>query len=338
MRDKELIYRLADLLNSLNDKRVVIITHVGGDADAIGSAYALKRILEDSVGCSYVKVIVPNDISAHMKQMLSYLGIEQVDERIDDADMIFLVDVGSLEHTGEYLDAIKRNAEKVCIVDHHMQPMGGYPSGSKVFVSNSYRATSEILFDLIQAMGVPMDKKITEALFLGIYYDTSRLMLADNEVLLKVCRLASMGLNPSDVLQSIEVPIDISERIARLKGAMRMNLYRIDDWLIATSHVSSFQTSVARALIMLGCHVAFVGGEDKGHTVLSMRSQSEFFSKTGINLGKDLIQKLSMSLGGFGGGHPTAARFHTSSSLNKVLDECLKFIEKSLGGKLTRVQ
>ncbi|MEM2910424.1 MAG: DHH family phosphoesterase [Nitrososphaerota archaeon] len=337
MRDKALIEGIGHFLRSIGGKRVAIVTHVGGDADAVGAAYVIKRLLEETVGCAGVYIYVPDETSAPVRAMARYLKLDLSSGAIGEADVVILVDVGSLEQAGDYLKEVMRINGKVCVIDHHAPPQGGYPQGFLVFVSESYRAVCEILMDVAQTMDVKLDTLEAEALFLGIYYDTARLSLADQETMGKVCELVRLGVNPSKSIQSMEVPIDLSERIARLKGAMRMNLYRIGEWLIATSQVSSFQTPVARALLSLGCHVSLVAGEYKDGTVVSMRAQQDFFNKTGVNLGRDVAQIVGTRLGGYGGGHSTAARVYCKSTPDKAIELCLSLLEGSLGERLSRV-
>ncbi|MEM1666797.1 MAG: DHH family phosphoesterase [Nitrososphaerota archaeon] len=337
MKDRMLAENVSNLLKSMSGKTAAIITHVGGDADAVGAAYVLKRVLEEVVGCAAVHVHIPDEMSAQVKAMVNYLKLDVKSAAIGDVDAVILVDVGSLEQAGEYLEEIMRAHGKVYIIDHHTPPQGGYPEGFFVFFSENYRALCELLMDVVQLMDIKLDALEAEALFLGIYYDTARLSLADSETMVKVCELIRLGVNPSKNIHLVEVPIDISERIARLKGAMRMNLYRSGEWLIATSQVNSFQTSVARAILSLGCHVSIVAGEYKDGVAVSIRSQQDFFAKTNINLGKDVAQVVGARLGGYGGGHPTAARAYCRSAPDDAIKLCLSLLEGLLGEKLSRV-
>lgn len=337
MKDRTLAKDVSNFLGSMSGKTVAIITHVGGDADAIGAAYVLKRILEEGVGCTAVHVHIPDEMSAQVKAMVNYLKIDVKSDAIGDVDAVILVDVGSLEQVGEYLEDVIKASGKVYVIDHHAPPRGGYPQGFLAFFSEDYHALCEFMMDVVQVMDIKLDVLEAEALFLGIYYDTARLSLANSETMAKVCELVKLGVNPSKSIHSIEVPIDISERIARLKGAMRMNLYRSGEWLIATSQVSSFQTSVARAILSLGCHVSIVAGEYKDGVAVSMRSQQDFFAKTNINLGKDVAQVVGARLGGNGGGHPTAARAYCKSTPDETIRSCLSLLEGLLGERLSRV-
>ncbi len=68
------------------------------------------------------------------------------------------------------------------------------------------------------------------------------------------------------------------------------NRIRIDNWIIAFSHVSAFEASAARALVDLGAHVAAVAGEKGGGVEISLRCTREFTEKTGIHLGRDIAK------------------------------------------------
>jgi nanoRNase/pAp phosphatase (c-di-AMP/oligoRNAs hydrolase) len=118
----------------------------------------------------------------------------------------------------------------------------------------------------------------------------------------------------------------ISEKIARLKSAQRMEYYRYKGWIIVTSMLGSFQSSGARALISLGADVAIVTGKDKNMTRASLRSTNQFFKKTGIQLG-ELVSHISMDLDGEGSGHSTAAGFNGFCEAQKFNDLILQKLE-----------
>jgi phosphoesterase RecJ-like protein len=118
--------------------------------------------------------------------------------------------------------------------------------------------------------------------------------------------------------------------MARLKAANRVKLLRINDWLIALSHVSAYQASACRAIIALGAHVAVVAGQKQNEIQVSFRASREFCEETGLHIGRDLAKPLGDFLGGMGGGHSVSAGANGVGDLDACLKFCERLLEKSL--------
>ncbi|MEM2969982.1 MAG: DHHA1 domain-containing protein, partial [Candidatus Bathyarchaeia archaeon] len=121
-----------------------------------------------------------------------------------------------------------------------------------------------------------------------------------------------------------------SERIARLKASRRMKLLRINNWLIAFSHVRSFQASAARAIVEMGAHLAVVGGQKDDQLQISIRSDQEFYAQTGFHVGKDLAKPLGEFLHGMGGGHSTAAGINGTGDFESAVKRAIKILRTGL--------
>ncbi len=336
MRDRKLIELLEERLRELSGKVVAILTHSGGDPDSIGAAYVLSNILKELMGTD-VLFKIPSEVSTHSAVLLTRLGLDQSDE-VEAAEAYIVLDCGSPEQLGE-LEEVLSSGKMVLVIDHHSTSVEKFEGKAEVYVSDEYSSVCEIVFDLANRLGYELSTKEREALFAGIYYDTVRLSVADSEALRKLCALASNQVNPRELLQGLEIRMDVSERIARLKAATRIRIYRIKDWLIAVSRLSSFQSSSARSLVTLGAHVAIVGGESEDGITVSFRALREFVETTGINLGRDIAARIGAEFGGHGGGHSSAAKAYcVNGSLEKVLERCVELIGEKLGAELRELR
>jgi nanoRNase/pAp phosphatase (c-di-AMP/oligoRNAs hydrolase) len=146
--------------------------------------------------------------------------------------------------------------------------------------------------------------------------------------------IEASGVEYGEVLDLMAAtPQDISMRIAILKAASRVELDRVDDMLIASSHVSSFGGSASSMLINIGADVAFVGTA-KGESVrISARAKRDAVS-AGVNLGQ-LMEDISNEYNGTGGGHSGAAGIDVIADMKEVMNKCRektkKILENSLG-------
>lgn len=335
MRNKKLIESIEKALRSLSKTRVAILIHSGGDPDSVGAAYVLSNILRSLMGCEpLLKIPEP---STHAMAFLSRLGISQSEE-VESAEAYLILDCGSPEQLGD-LERILESGKRVIVMDHHSTSIESFGGKAELYVSDEYSSVCELIFDLASYLGYELSIREREALFAGIYYDTVRLSVADSEVLRKICVLASRHVNPIELLQGLETKMDLSERIARLKAAARLKMYRAGDWLIAVSKLSSFQSSSARSLVNLGAHVAIVGGESEKGVTVSFRALRDFVEATGINLGKDIATKIGAEFGGHGGGHSSAAKAYcVRGSLEEILRRCVELIGEKLKEKLEELQ
>jgi nanoRNase/pAp phosphatase (c-di-AMP/oligoRNAs hydrolase) len=314
MRNESFISLLSRELSQLASLRVSILTHAGGDPDSICSAYCLKKILKETFNVGNVWISVPDSPTAHTKALVEYFQIE-VTRDVRDVDAYIVVDVGSPEQLDEYFEVISRGDKQVIVIDHHSNTVNRYPPTTKVYSSEYYQSTSEIIYDLAEYTGFKLGLLEAEAILIGMYYDTARLSIADSETSHKLCRLIDKGVSLGNVLAKLEQKIDISERIARLKGAARMKIYRFRDWLVVVTIVGGFQSSVARSLINLGAHLAIAIGEvDKSRVTASIRASQEFVEQNKINVGVDLAERLGIKLGGHGGGHASAAHLECKTT------------------------
>src|SRR5208283_2895178 len=115
-----------------------------------------------------------------------------------------------------------------------------------------------------------------------------------------IAKLVTQGIDVQETLAQFALPIDTSERLAKLKACKRAKIIRINEWIIALSHVSAYQAPAAKALVDLGAHASAVAGVKNGKIEISLRCTRQFTEGTGINLGKDIATPLGELLHGVG--------------------------------------
>ncbi len=135
--------------------------------------------------------------------------------------------------------------------------------------------------------------------------------------------------------------MEFSERVARLKAAMRMELYELQHqgqrFLVAVSCVSSYEASAARGIIDLGADLAIVAGGRKGRVRVCCRGKPKFIHALKFNLGRDLMMPLGRLIKGSGGGHALAASANGMGDAEEALAKALKILEEKLKIKLKRL-
>ncbi len=327
-----------DILSALKAasvRRVGIVCHKNADPDSFCSAYALSLLLQqfDIQG----DIIAPEGLNEVAKHLLPSYGCKvNSSEAAKDADAIITVDVCSLDQIGELADLLPVLHRPIFVIDHHAETAGLSELAEIKIVDEEAVSVGELVYLMYEGARVTPSLMAAKAMLAAIVYDSRHLIRATPRTLRIVLALLATGIDYQEVVQSLHVPIDVSERIARLKAGQRLSFERIEDYLVAITHVGSFEASAARALLELGADVALVVGGDKEELRISARAREEFYAKTGVHLGRDILEGLGKKLGGGGGGHPTAAGASGAGDPEKVMLECGRLIREAVAASSTR--
>ncbi|MBS7607659.1 MAG: DHH family phosphoesterase [Candidatus Bathyarchaeia archaeon] len=322
---------IAKILDEQNAKHVVLLCHHNADPDAVCSAYALSSLIKQFRPQATVQIGAAQSISRLSKHILKSLPIDvETDPSIEKADTIILMDTNTVQQLNNLAEKVKASRAPIIVVDHH----AAHPETEKIarlcITDENVSSTCEIVYNFYRHMGVKIGESEAKALFLGIAFDTRHFVLASSSTLKIIAELIDSGVNAQEALAMLSLPMDFSERVARLKACRRAKLFKVGEWIIAISHVSAFQASAARAIIDLGAHVAVVGGQKNDSLEISLRCTNEFHEKTGIHLGRDIAKPLGEYLKGMGGGHATAAGVNGYGELEVGLKKCWKLLKERL--------
>ncbi len=318
------------ILLNLSGLRIGLITHKNADPDALASIYALKEFLRARKNYTYL--FFPEGLNSTSKNLLDKLGldIEYYDTKYGEClnhiiDYYIIVDTSNSIQLG---DLSKFIHNKCIVIDHH------HPGdlSRKCYFSLVIRttSTSELLYFLLEKIWY--FSRISATLLLsGILYDTRRFIYIDKYTFYVVNELINKyNADYGKALEGLHKKMDLSERIARLKGAQRLVLKRYNDIIIAITHVSAFEGSVARSLIELGADVAFVVSSNNKLRIVG-RATKLFVEKTGISLGRDVMPIIGKLISGEGGGHDTAGVAEGRGSLKQGI----RIVEKVLSSLLS---
>ena len=320
-----------DILGKVDARSILLLCHQNADPDALCSAYALSKLLEEIEPNFMIEIAASQGLSRLSRQILNYIPIEVVDSpRIEEADAFILLDTNTLEQLGSWKMRIEKSGKPLIVIDHHIvHPQTERVSAVSV-VDEHASSTCEIVFELFKQAHVRLGGKEALALFLGITYDTKHFTIATSKTFGIIVELIEAGVKVEEAIPMLTTVMDSSERIARLKAANRLRIVKMGEWLMVLSNVSSYQASAARALLGLGAHIAVVGGGRGGALVISMRALKEFYEETGVHLGRDIAQPLGEYLHGMGGGHNTSAGVNGEGVLEDAFKECVRLLRENL--------
>ena len=315
VNEEEFFNRLLDYRN------ILYLCHRNADPDAISSAFALSEAIGGTVGlvdgCNRVASV-----------LIEKLGVEVVDKpNPENYGFIVVVDTSTKAQLND-IELIN-----YCVIDHHTTT--ALTENADFYLHRNTTSTVEIIYDILKVMGAPINRRVGIGMLTGIVTDTGHFKHASEDTFSTVAKIIkASGVEYGEVLDLMAItPQDISMRIAILKAVSRVELDRVQDMLIASSHVSSFGGSASSMLINIGADIAFVGTA-KGESVrISSRAKREAVN-AGVNLGQ-LMEDISNEYNGTGGGHSGAAGIDVIADMKEVLNKCKertkKILEASLG-------
>ena len=189
--------------------KIVIVSHVSPDGDAIGSSLGLWHFLNSQD--KNVHVIVPNAFPDFLKWMPGAKEVIQynrykefADKLIMEADVICCLDFNVLSRIDEMEEIVRVSPGRKMIVDHHLYP-GDF---ARIVISYpQISSTSELVFRLICQLGNFSDitKEAAECIYTGMMTDTGGFTYNSNdrEIYLIIGELLSKGIDKDEIYRNV---------------------------------------------------------------------------------------------------------------------------------------
>ena len=190
-------------------EKIVIVSHVSPDGDAIGSSLGLYHFLTSQE--KTVNVIVPNAFPEFLhwmpgaKEVIVYDKYkEYADKLINEADVLCCLDFNVLSRIDEMEEVVKNTPARKMMVDHHLYP-GDF---CRITISHpEISSTSELVFRLICQLGNFSDitKEGAECIYTGMMTDTGGFTYNSNdrEIYYSISELLSKGLDKDEIYRKV---------------------------------------------------------------------------------------------------------------------------------------
>ena len=190
-------------------ERMVIVTHVSPDGDAIGSSLGLWHFLNSQDKTA--NIIVPNAFPDFLKWMPGNKDILQYDrykefanQLIAEADVICCLDFNALSRIDAMAEAVRNSSARKILIDHHLHP----EDFCSIVISHpEISSTSELIFRLICRMGYFSDitKEAAECIYTGMMTDTGGFTYNSNnrEIYFIISELLSKGIDKDAIYRKV---------------------------------------------------------------------------------------------------------------------------------------
>ena len=297
-------------------KRFLLTSHARPDGDSIGSQLAMAFAL-DALG-KHVRIINADAAPEHYYEFPGVARIEIASEVPPDADSdaVIVLECGDLSRTGV------RGFEGRFIIniDHHA---GNRMYGSVNWFDVSAAACAEMVFDVIQALGVPLTVEIATHVYLGILTDTGSFHHSNiTPRTFEICRQAvEAGVNPAAMARRV---FD-SNSFGKLKliGALLDGMELLDQGRLAVLYMDE--------AMLDACGCTHNDTEGLINLPLTAREiQAVVFFKAGadgtvrVSLRSKYDVDVRLVANAFGGGgHKNAAGFTVTGELGDVRGQIL---------------
>ncbi len=290
--DKDLVAQAKEMI--ARAQRVVILTHMSPDGDAIGSSLGMYHYLR-LLNKEDVQVIVPNRFPDFLHWMSGADDIlifeekkEECAQLLQAADLLIMLDFNDLKRIGLVGELAALSPAEKLLIDHHLYPN---IDAQCVISYPDCVATCELVFRLICRCGdfKNITLEMAECIYTGLMTDTGNFSFNSNQVDIYaiIGELVYIGIDKDAIYNKVFNTYSIDRM--RLMGFCLYNKMKIfpeqHTALIALSRKElyrfNFQSGDAEGLVNLPLQIKSIRysvfmREDKDKIKISFRSQGDY--------------------------------------------------------------
>jgi phosphoesterase RecJ-like protein len=307
-------------------RRFLITSHAKPDGDSIGSQLAMAYALE-LLG-KEVRVVNADPAPEHYMEFPGVPRIEITRELIErpwpaSEEALIVMESSDLKRTG----VAGLEGRFTINIDHHQ---GNTSFGALNWIDESAAACGEMVFDLIEALGVPLTIEIATHVYLAILTDTGSFHYSNlTPKTFDICRRTTeAGVNPAAMARRVfdqnsfgklKLIGALLAEMDLLDGGHLAAMYLNDDILNATGTTYNDTEGLINLPLTareIRAVVFFKVGAD-GDVHISMRSKYD-------------VDVRAIAARHGGGGHKNAAGFKVRGPLSDVRDGILKDVTDAI--------
>lgn len=333
--------KFEDLLTFLDNKKIIISTHHLVDIDGLVSCFTLKIFLNQYLKNNEICIYF-SELSKSAKNFLKNFSAKFPVFNLSykkkfhgsKAEILLILDTNNLDQI-MLDDDSNINLLKIpyIFIDHHYFKEKSDNKNLNItslnIIFEDYSSTAEIILQLFETYNIPLNNPLKILFISAILIDSGFFKHGDNNTIQNVGKLLCEDIQFQDIRALLKNDIDISEKIAKIKGLQRLELIREGKYLIGITNVSSFGAAVASMLITIGFDVSIVISKESKFSRINTRARKKICEETGLNLAK-ILEQISEKYEGNGGGHDGAASLTIDNESDYNITELVENIKKYL--------
>lgn len=310
---------IKDIGNALEKASSInIISHKSPDGDNIGSTLGLYFSLKERYLDKTINIIKPDDIPS------KYLFIEEKKHYVESAepsDVLIVIDCADQKRLLK--EDVLKSAKEVINIDHHKS---NKYFGDINYVLEEYSSSSEIVYDIIDDLNLPMNKEIATMLYIGMDTDTGRFMYSSttDATMQKAAKLMSYG-------------VDISEINIKLYRSMNKDTFEL--YKLAINKINFYKDFAYLALDEEDFTSTNTNKEDTDDILALMQGLEDYDLIAIIKEVKDMYKvslrsKYKYDVGSIGedfdgGGHKFAAGFSYKHDKDELISKLKGYVDNA---------
>lgn len=318
---------LQAIVSALKGKgTVAILSHIRPEGDTLGSALACHLILR-ALGRE-VTTFNPDPVPKTLRALPGAAEVVQADRLPRPFDCYLVVDATDPKRVGGLLNGVPAGS-LVINIDHHIS---NTRFGTYNWVDPEAAATGEMIYYLIQEMGVPLSRDVATNLYVAILTDTGSFHFSNTtpRALRVAAALIEAGVVPHEVAALLFDQREVED--LRLLGTLLTTMQLSRDgrvaWIEVTrevrgqdgAHEDALEDLINYPRSIKGVEVAMLLKEESGEAIrVSLRSNGT-------------VDVAAVAASFHGGGHKKAAGCTVVGSLSEVRERLFAEIRRRFGG------
>ena len=310
-----------------NSSKVLLLSHVRPDGDAIGSQIALGASLE-GLGKD-VFLINEDGCPDNLKFLQGSEKISKPNSYEILADLCIVLDTANFERVGSVCGQLAKGCDSIINIDHHIT---NEKYGDLYFVDSQAPATAQIVYELLCSHQLPICEESRDSIFVGLSTDTGgfRYPATTSRSFEIGADLIKLGADCGELSSNMYERYSLKriELLKELLGNLKISSCgRVASWILDMDtkirlslkpEDSENLTDLLRGINTVEVAVFFE--ELKSDYVrISMRSKNTKVAD---------VSKICANFGG--GGHPLASGAKTKGDVSKIADEVLSYIDRTI--------
>lgn len=306
-------------------KKLLLATHSDPDGDAVSSLLALGLALSKLE--KNITLYNSSSIPAVYRFLPSVKRIADQIEPFNGYDTALILDCGDISRIGQASAEICQ-IPVVINIDHHISNTG---FGDLQFVDPEACSTAEIVYRLIKALDVRIDKDIAISIYTGILTDTGSFRFSNtNQAAFAISlEMTELGVEPYNVAQHVFGTYSL-ERIKLLNLALdsleisengKLSIMTVTN---AMFDFTETQPEDVDGMINYARRIQDVKVAALIQEQRNGRTESDDQRRFHVSLRSDGSVDVAAIAGAFGGGgHPSAAGFQVETSLGQLKSDII---------------
>jgi phosphoesterase RecJ-like protein len=311
-------------------EKLVLATHERPDGDALGSLAAMQHVLS-GMGKDALAYVAPDEFPLPTEyRWIEVDGlVTEPPPDLGERTVVFL-DCGNIDRIKA--SALQHDGALILNIDHHHD---NTLFGDVNHVVPDASCTAEIVWDLMGELGVPLDARTGEALYVGLVTDTGRFMYENTTARshLMAATIIEAGVEVHEIFRRLYEGVPAGKLTLLARGLA--NLRRYDGGLLTLSQLSrrDFEEASADESFSEGVvdHLRALEGTAVAGLVRELATDgSPVRRKVSLRATDDRVDVSSIARAMGGGGHRRAAGFSTELDFGELVE----FLRREVGHQL----